>query len=201
MQHSNDVRDRIIDIAKRIVADEGVEALSIRKITGEMDYSAGIVYHYFKNKEQILSCILQDGYKKIMESTGPAGSDLPADEKFRVTALSFMEGVLKWPNVYKAIMLDSSPQILEFTSVLGEGYCEKHPALMVMVNTLEEGISKGLFTPCDTQLTAQAIWSAMYGLHMRLIIEKSVSHEHAMNLIKCQLELIINGLKVNKSEK
>ena len=194
-QHSEEVRDRILGIAKRIVAEEGVEALSIRRITKEMDYSAGIVYHYFDNKEHILSCILLEGYKRIMDSIQPASDNLPADELFRTTALNFMEGILKWPNEYKAIMLNSSPQILEFTSVLGEGNCEKHPALMVMVRTLEKGISEGLFVPCDTQLTSQVIWSAMYGLHIRLIIEQSVTHEHSMRLIERQIDLILKGLK------
>jgi len=200
IQHSTEVRERILSIARRIVSDEGVDALSIRRITREMDYSAGIVYHYFKSKEEILSCILQEGYKKIMESIKPVDSALPADELFRTTALNFMEGILKWPNEYKAIMLDSSPQILEFTSVLSEGYCENHPALMVMVRTLEAGISEGIFLPCDTQLTSQAIWSAMYGLHIRLIIEKNVSNEHAMKLIERQVELIIKGLRLEKPE-
>jgi len=49
-QHSEEVRNRILDIARRIVTDEGVEALSVRRITKEMDYSAGIVYHYFESK-------------------------------------------------------------------------------------------------------------------------------------------------------
>ena len=201
MQHSKEVRERILDIAKRIVTDEGVDALSIRRITKEMDYSAGIVYHYFENKEQILSGILLEGYDKIMKSIQPVSEDLPPDELFRTTALNFMEGILKWPNEYKAIMLNSSPQILEFTSVLGEGYCEKHPALMVMVKTLEAGISEGLFSPCDAQLTSQAIWSAMYGLHIRLFVEQNVSREHAMRLIERQIELILSGLKACNNEK
>jgi len=194
-QHSEEVRDRILNIAKRIVAEEGVEALSIRRITKEMDYSAGIVYHYFENKEHILSCILLEGYKRIMDSIQPVSDNLLPDELFRTTALNFMEGILKWPNDYKAIMLNTSPQILEFTSVLSEGFCEKHPALMVMVEALEAGISEGLFSPCDTQLTAQAIWSAMYGLHIRLIIEGIVDTSHAMRLIERQIDIILKGLR------
>jgi len=130
-----------------------------------------------------------------MKSIQPVSDDLPPDEMFLTTALNFMEGIMKWPNEYKAIMLNSSPQILEFTSVLGEGNCEKRPALMAMVDALEAGISEGIFLPCDTQLTAQAIWSAMYGLLIRLIIEQDVAPDHAMRLIKRQIEIILKGLK------
>ena len=194
-KQSEEVRNRILDIARRIVSEEGVEALSIRRITKKMDYSAGIIYHYFENKEQILSCILREGYVKILSSVQLTSEGLPADKQFRTSATNFFDSVMKWSNEYKAIMLDSSPQILEFTSVLGEGQCEKQPAMMALVATLEKGISESLFAPCDTQLTAQVIWSAMFGLMIRLMIERNVSQEQKTRLFNHQIELILKGLR------
>lgn len=160
-----------------------------------MDYSAGIVYHYFKNKEQILFTILQDSYQRITNSMQPPCTDLSPDEAIRVSFTNYIENALKWQTEYKAIMLESSPQILEFTSVLSEGICKERPALMALVTTLESGVSYGLFAPCDVQVTAQAIWSAMFGLLMRLIIEQNVSPEQRSKLIDRQIELILKGLR------
>ena len=194
-QQSEEVRTSILNIARRIVAEQGVEALSIRRITKEMDYSAGIVYHYYKNKEEILLCILQEGYARIIQSIQVPDGNLTPDEAIRVSFTNYIKGALQWPAEYKAIMLDSSPSVLEFTAVLGEGFCKKRPALQKLVSILETGVSEGLFAPCDVQVTAQVIWSAMFGLLIRLIIERDVTPKQRKKLIEGQINMILKGLR------
>ena len=194
-QQSAEVRARILATAKRIINDEGVDALSIRRITKEMGYSAGIVYHYFENKEQVLSCVLREGYDEILVSISQPDENLHPDEAIRVSFTNYVECAIKWPG-YKTIMLDTSPQVLEFTSVLGEDCCEKRPALTALMSAIEMGISDGLFAHCDARLTAQAIWSAMFGLVMRMIIERDVPPEQQKKLIERQIEFILKGLKI-----
>ncbi|WCF05929.1 TetR/AcrR family transcriptional regulator [Paenibacillus thiaminolyticus] len=182
-----------MDIARRIIAEEGVGALSIRRITKEMDYSAGIVYHYFKSKDEIVVCVLRENYQKIMDAIKTKSENLSPDEEIRTAIMSYIETALQWPNEYRAIMLDSSPQILAFTSMLGNN--ETRPALTEMVSILDKGVEDGMFAPCDTQITARAIWSAMFGLLIRLIVEEDVPQEQRAALIERQTDLILKGLK------
>jgi AcrR family transcriptional regulator len=194
-QQSDEVRTHILDIAARIIAEEGIEALSIRRITKEMDYSAGIVYHYFDNKEQIIHCVLQEGYNKILSAIKPSSDNLPPDEAIRASFIKYIEGALLYPTEYKAVMLSSSSQILDFTSVLGEGIYEKRPALAALMAALDKGVSEGLFAPCDTQATAQAMWASMFGLLIRLIVEKDVSQEQRVKIIERQTDILLKGLQ------
>ena len=195
-KQSEEVRGRILETAKRIISEEGIDALSVRRITREMEYSTGIVYHYFDNKEQILACVLQEGYQRILLSIKPPNQNLAPDEALLVSLRRFIENMLKEPEIYRETMLNSSPQVLEFTSVLGEGRVEISPALMSLVSALEVGVSEKVFAPCNVQITAQAIWSSIFGLLMRLIIERDVSKEQQSKLIDCQIELILKGLRI-----
>lgn len=195
-QQSEEVRNRILDIARHIISEEGTDALSIRRITKEMDYSAGIVYYYFESKEQILSYVLMEGYKRILNSVKPLSCELPPDEAIRASFTGYIESAMKWPEEYKSIMLGSTPQILDFTSVLGEEICEKRPALMGLVKTIKAGISMGLFAPCDAHLTAQSLWCAVFGLLMRMIIEHDISPERQSKLIKRQIDILLKGLSL-----
>jgi AcrR family transcriptional regulator len=160
-----------------------------------MDYSVGIIYHYFKSKDQIIFCVLQESYKEILTAVRPQNDNLPADEKIRASLIRYIESALERQSEYKSVMLSSMPQILDFTSVLGEGICEKRPALMMLVSELEAGISGGLFAPCDAQLTAQSIWSAAFGLAVRLMIECDVPEVQRKKLIERQVDLIMKGLR------
>jgi len=53
-EQNEEMRAKILEIARRILKEEGAEAVSVRRITKEIDYSSGIVYHYFSGKEEIL---------------------------------------------------------------------------------------------------------------------------------------------------
>jgi AcrR family transcriptional regulator len=192
-KHSEEVRTRILDIARRIIAEEGVDALSIRRITKEMDYSVGIIYQYFQNKDEILTTIMKENFQRIMNAIRREGKDQPPEEAMRTGIRSYIETVLQWPKEYKMVMLDTSPLILAFTSILSAK--ENSPALQAMISTLERGIEMGMFAPCDTQLIARAIWSSMFGLVIRLIIEGNVPPDQQTALIDCQIEFIMKGLK------
>jgi AcrR family transcriptional regulator len=192
-KHSEEVRTRILEIARRIIAEEGVDALSIRRITKEMDYSVGIIYHYFQNKDEILTTLMQENFQRIMKSVRREGQDQPPDEAMRTGIRSYMETVLQWPKEYKMIMLNTSPQILAFTSILSAK--ETSPALQAMISILERGIEMGMFTPCDTKLAARAIWSSMFGLVIRLIIEGNVPPDQQSALVTCQIDFIMKRLK------
>lgn len=194
-QHSEEVRRQIVSIARRIISEEGVDALSIRRITKEMGYSPGIVYHYFEDKEQLLSCVLEQGYAQILAAVRPLDESLPPDEAIRAAFMRYVEGGLNWAAEYCALMFSSSPQVLAFTSVLGEDKCAIRPALRMLMGTLEAGIAQGLFAPCDVPLTAQAIWSAMFGLLARLLIEQDVSEVQRIKLLNREIDIVMKGLK------
>lgn len=195
-KHSEEVKARMVDIARRIISEEGPEALSIRRITKEMDYSAGIVYHYFENKEAILLAVLQENYREILDSVTPLKTDLAPDEAIRAAFTNYIESALQHALEYKAVMFSSSTEILAFTSVLREGVSEKRPALKMLVSALESGIAVGLFAPCDAQITAQAMWSAMFGLLMRIIVEQDISSEHRARLAQRQIDILLKGISI-----
>ncbi|MEG0469831.1 MAG: TetR/AcrR family transcriptional regulator, partial [Longicatena sp.] len=56
-------KEEILSHAKNILLEEGIDQLSIRKIAARMKQTPGILYHYFENKEMILTRIVEDGYQ------------------------------------------------------------------------------------------------------------------------------------------
>jgi len=66
-----EVRGRIMRASWKIVQEEGWHALSMRRIADAIEYTAPIIYGYFKNKEAILWEFTAEGYailsNKILE--------------------------------------------------------------------------------------------------------------------------------------
>lgn len=58
----------MISAAREIIAKEGFDNLSIRKIAKKIEYSPSIIYHYFKDKDDILNSVMKSGYMKIVNA-------------------------------------------------------------------------------------------------------------------------------------
>ena len=58
-ERSEKVRQAILDTAMEMGLREGFDEVSIRKITQKMKYSTGVVYHHFKERQEIIDAIEQ----------------------------------------------------------------------------------------------------------------------------------------------
>ncbi len=190
-----ETRQLILDTARTIVAKEGMDKLSIRKITRILDYSPGIIYHYFKDKDEIMDNILQEGYKKILRSLMAQEMNQHDPEKEIVESFKhYIQTVLKFQDEYKAFILSDRPSILHHTSLLHEGVSEDRKSIQQLCGSIQRGIDAGIFETCDVELTAQTLWVAIFGLILRLIIE-DISDKQKYRLINRQLEVLLHGIK------
>jgi AcrR family transcriptional regulator len=188
-------RARILEAAGRIVAEEGVEKLSIRKIAALIEYSPGNIYHYFESKEEILEQLLEQGYRRIMEGVKPTGTQAgtPA-EAIKQSLRQYMELALHNPDLFKSVMLNSSPRVLEHTAVLFQGVSEQRQTFGMLCKSLRELPSMKGQDEESIELTAQVLWSATFGLVIRLIIENTLPEEQKRRLIERHLEVVLSGL-------
>ena len=53
-QHAHDARDRIARACWRLVADQGIAAISLRQIAAEMAVTTGFLTRYFNAKQPLL---------------------------------------------------------------------------------------------------------------------------------------------------
>jgi AcrR family transcriptional regulator len=66
-KEKEEIKQRILEAAKKIAAKEGWNALTIRKIADEIEYTPPIVYEYFENKEDLISEIVFNGFYTMNE--------------------------------------------------------------------------------------------------------------------------------------
>lgn len=68
-------RDLIADAACQVLAREGLEAASMRRIAQELDSTTGLLTHYFPTKEDLLLHSLERAGEKLRET--PEGEFVP----------------------------------------------------------------------------------------------------------------------------
>lgn len=195
-----EIKNLILSTAQEIVAKDGLSGLSIRKITNIIDYSPAIIYHYFKDKDEIINRLMEENYKKIITALSSIYSkDAEPEEKLKDTSRKYIEIALQMPDEYMNIMLSSTPNILEHTSVLFNGSAIKRQAIGVLCKIIKDYYKDVAIGDDEIELNAQLIWTSTFGLIIRLIIEK-VSEEQKEKLINHHLKLITSILLNIKSK-
>lgn len=176
---------------------EGANAISVRKIADRIEYSPAIVYHYFKDKEEIINQIIMSTYRELAEKLSASLSITGSpEEKLKASIRTYIELTTGMADEYKVTMLSESPVILEHTSVLFQGASAVRPALGMLHRCLREFLHEQGQPIEDHQveLTAQVIWASMFGLILRLIAEK-VGEEQKQRLIDRFLEFTLRTLQ------
>jgi AcrR family transcriptional regulator len=64
-------RQQIMDAALELFAHEGFNHCTIAMLASHAGISKGLMYNYFKNKEELLSAIIRDGLEEIMDLFDP----------------------------------------------------------------------------------------------------------------------------------
>jgi AcrR family transcriptional regulator len=70
-EHKEQVRQRLLDAAWRVVGRDGVEATTTRAILDEADMSAGALYSYFSSKNELLLALSEE---KVAETLARAAA-------------------------------------------------------------------------------------------------------------------------------
>lgn len=191
-----EMRELILNTANDIIAAEGFAGLSIRKIANKIEYSPAIIYHYFKDKDDIVNYLMKQGYKKIIDaisSTPPSQND-PV-QKLEDMTRNYINAALSMPDEFKAAQLNTAPGVLKFTSSMFEGASLKKPALAILCQCLKEIYKDKNTDDSLVELTAQVIAASTFGLIIRLILEKDIISEvQKEKLINHYIRLTVDGL-------
>ena len=161
------VREAILKAAERLFDQEGPEALSIRRLADEIDYSPAAIYKYFESKDALLDVLKEGFFARLVERIDDVLND---PSSFEVRAHKCLQRyiltALERPQHYVAA----------FSGGVGEpGSHEIEPDTMRMrafeflVYMMREGQAEGaLRTDIDAVSMAQSAWLSMHGAAMMM---------------------------------
>ena len=65
LKDKGEMKQSILDAARKIAGKEGWQAVTIRKIVDEIEYTPPIVYEYFENKEALFKELIYFGFRMM----------------------------------------------------------------------------------------------------------------------------------------
>ncbi len=189
---SDKTRQAILDTALEIGIEEGFEAITIRKIINRMKYSTGVVYHYFKDKQEVIDAIEKsetDWLRSEITAVQDSSKDIVWNMK--TTFHRMMQLAHREPEKYNLIVLHKysrqKPAKPEWISYLGE--------------RMKQGMEDGILRPMDPEQAALTIWSSYLGFHLMISRYSELTEEQAEDLFRVQSDIIFNGVLVHEQDR
>src|SRR5690606_22862741 len=64
-REKSELKSLILQAAKKLFLEQGIEKTSIRNIADAIEYSPGTIYHYFQDKDSIFHEIHTEGFQEL----------------------------------------------------------------------------------------------------------------------------------------
>lgn len=182
---SDAVRQAILDTALEIGLNEGFEAVSIRKIIGKMNYSTGVVYHYFKDKQEIIDAIEE-------AETAWLGGEI------RRLITDDMDAVTSMKTAFRMSLQLALTEPEKYNLIVLHKYSRKNPGATPWIDylavNLQRDMEAGKLRSMDPQRAAFAIWSSFLGFNLTISRQNDITKDEAQVLFDTQMDIVLNGI-------
>ena len=153
----------ILDAAGRLLAAEGPQALSMRRVAREVNASTQVLYTMFGGKDGLANELFREGFERL---TGAHGARPRSEDPLRHLydrAGAYFENALANPNYYRVMFFDAIPGFRPSEETLARTW----GTFDALTEAVRDCARAGLFArevgeePREAALT---LWSAAHGV-------------------------------------
>jgi len=187
-------KQAILETARELITEEGLEGLSLREIARRIDYSPAGLYEYFKSKDEIVEAVCIEGFERLSAYLNRVSADLPPAERLFQLGLAYLDFAHNNPD-YFLLIFTAFPTGEVTLEELGEDAASTYG---VLVQAIQTAIEAGLFRPpAERNLNeiAYAMWATVHGLAMLQQTNFRHSQADLEPVHRWTLELFLKGLK------
>lgn len=168
--HHGDLRAQLLDVAARLLREEGEEGLSMRRLAQELGVSRTAPYHHFSDKHSLLCGIAEEGFRRFRQVN--ADAELWNVDTFSETSLQAF--VRRYVNFavsnaeYYDLMFGG--KLWKSAALTASLKAEAYTAFREYVDHFRQLQAGGIFAAnFDPLRYAQLSWSTLHGMSRLLI--------------------------------
>ncbi len=195
------LRTRIVEAARDIVSEEGLDALSMRAIAQRAEYSPATIYLYFRDKEALLREVIQAGFERMGEYMREEMEELgdgSAAEQYRALGRGYVRFAVENTAYFRVMFelptvahLDCMPQ--ECVAGVESGVLRRDFAETM----LQRAIDGGHFKMPDARRGALVGWGLVHGLTSLYLsghlAAEVASHGEFLDLVEEAMAMLLTG--------
>lgn len=179
---NNDVKDRILDVARKLFIEKGYKGTSIRDIAATSETNVAMVNYYYHSKYNLFEYIFEESLNELVKRVFPIlESDLPIFELIEKWVDSYYETLMEYPQIPLFILNEISQHPERLTERFSR--VEPHDIFAKISLRLENEIAQGNIketSPLDFMLNllSLCVFPFIFGSLAIRVAEKSTEEYH-----------------------
>jgi len=191
-------KNQILDSARKLLFEKGLQATSVNQIAKNAELSVGLIYFYFKNKEEIYASLQEEGLNILYDKINSlADKSFSPEKNLTKIAEAYFDFTIEHKNYFDIInYFLTSPRIL-FPKKLKDKVDEHgNKILSILDNVIISGIEAKTFKEENPRQISILFWSSLHGfLQFKKLTETILNKENYKTLYFKSVKLFINGLQ------
>jgi TetR/AcrR family transcriptional regulator, fatty acid metabolism regulator protein len=193
MKAVEDKRRHLLDAAVRVFARKGFHATRVGDIAEEAGVAHGLLYHYFKSKDQVLEAVFHENWSVLIARIASVEeTDEPAPDQLRHIAAIVLRTWLHLPDVVRVVIREfgRSPELAERIGELTQ-------PIDAIQRVIERGIERGEFrSDVDPRFAAAVVYGSIDELLTAWVLGRlPAEEEDVATAEQTLLEVTLLGLQ------
>lgn len=197
-REKEELRRKIIDAARKLFVENGIESTSMRKIADAIEYSPTAIYMHFADKETLLREICREDFDALHAAESSIGQIEDPVEKIRAIGMAYMMFGVGHPEQYRLMFMtrhDVKPTPEDLKD-RGDPTCDSYA---VLEHTVRQAMVQDRMRPeyDSLDLICQTFWAGVHGV---VAIEITMKDDEWLNLApfetraRTMLDVLIRGM-------
>ena len=160
-----ELRQMILDTARKLFAERGFDAVSMRAIADAIEYSPTAIYLYFPDKEALFRQICHADFASLAQAFQRIGRIDDPVERIRQVGRAYVRFGIEHPQHYRLMFM--TPCKLEPGPEQREAMADpSRDGYAFLRHCVEDALRQDAFCDKyrDVELLCQTLWAAMHGV-------------------------------------
>lgn len=160
------MRTALIEHAARLIAEEGPDALTLRRLAAEVGTSTMAIYTHFGGMEELRRQVRREGFDRLAEHLAIEPTDDPVADLI-VMGWAYHVNATTNPDLYRVMFM-------ERTLDDGLGSRLDHATFQMLIDAVSRCLDAGRIRPADPLVLANQLWATSHGvaaLHLAGILD------------------------------
>lgn len=191
------LRNKILQVSRNILLNEGFSNISMRKIASEINVSATSIYLHFKNKDHLVHTIIEESIRELNNTIQSiSASALNPVQKIEKIARSYIAYGLDRPQEYEVIFMVRPEEMPRYPI---EKFRDARKGYELLASVIREGIDQNLINEQEVLSTAYAMWAQLHGV-VSVILSRRLDTRLSQNeFINHAVDHIVQGILVSRT--
>jgi AcrR family transcriptional regulator len=162
-QQAGERRAQLLSTALDVFAAKGLEGATVKDLSDAAGVAQGLLYHYFRSKEELLEAVLDHHYfLPELRRIAALDRDRPAAEVLLELALGFAR-VLEQNRPVVQLMLREAPSNTAVADRIERG---RREGVRLLADYLASRVAAGELRPHDCEASARLVFYAVLAAHL-----------------------------------